>query len=111
MTAIRFLFDESVHGAVRRGCRRRGGLEVRSVEELGRAGLSDESQLRGAHRHGYLLVTSDTDFLRLGAATTDHSGVIMIHQTEIDIGGTIRRLADISTTESLEDFAGRVHYL
>lgn len=79
---MRFLLDEDVHPAVAEIGRGRG-LDVVSVHELGRRGLSDREQLAFAAAEGRLLVTRNRDdFVRLtvecfqtGAA---HRGILVV---------------------------------
>jgi predicted nuclease of predicted toxin-antitoxin system len=79
---MRFLLDEDVNPAVAEigaGL----GLEVLSIHEIGRRGLSDEEQLRFAAFEDRILVTRNRDdFLRLCVlffhASESHPGVLII---------------------------------
>lgn len=78
----RYLLDEDVNpevAAVARG----QGLDVRSIYELGREGLSDRRQLEGAAADGRALVTYNRDDYReltveFFQARKPHSGVVII---------------------------------
>jgi predicted nuclease of predicted toxin-antitoxin system len=58
----RFLIDEDLPGALARALNRRG-WNVRTVEDLGLKGRSDEEILAAAFREDRILLTQDTDFL------------------------------------------------
>lgn len=59
---IRFLLDEHIPAAVLVGLRQKG-VEVSSIQELGRAGLPDSEQIEFARSDKWILVTFDSDFL------------------------------------------------
>jgi predicted nuclease of predicted toxin-antitoxin system len=58
----RFLIDESLPGALAEALNRRK-WNVRTVEDLGLKGRSDEEILAAAFREDRILLTQDTDFL------------------------------------------------
>ena len=78
----RYLLDEDVNPEVATAARGRG-LDVRSVHELGRQGLSDRQQLHGAAADGRALVTYNRDDYReltveFFEARKKHCGVVII---------------------------------
>jgi predicted nuclease of predicted toxin-antitoxin system len=59
----KFLIDEDLLGTLA-GALKRRGWNVRSLEELGLKGRSDEEILAAAFREDRILLTHDTDFLK-----------------------------------------------
>jgi predicted nuclease of predicted toxin-antitoxin system len=83
--ALRYLLDEDVHpeaAVVARGL----GLDVTSMHEVGRRGLTDFEQLGLAARDGRIFVTRNRDdFIRLTVETFraggPHHGVLILPYT------------------------------
>jgi predicted nuclease of predicted toxin-antitoxin system len=61
---ISFHGDENLPFAVIAGLRRRG-IDATSTPETGLMGATDEEQLAFAHQQGRMIITQDTDVLRL----------------------------------------------
>lgn len=79
---MRFLLDEDLTPAVAEIARGHG-LDVVSVHEIDRRGLTDEEQLRFAAREAHLFVTRNRDdFIRLTVAffhaSEPHAGVLIV---------------------------------
>lgn len=68
---VRFHLDESAHGAVADGLRRRG-IDVTVSAEVGPLGASDEQQFSYSRADGRVLITCDAGFLRLAARGVPH---------------------------------------
>ncbi len=64
MRQIKFYLDEHVHRAVSKGLQQRG-IDVLTAQDAGRRGLSDDEQLAFALQDGRVLVTLDSDYVRL----------------------------------------------
>jgi len=109
VTAIRFLLDEHVYGAVASGLRRRG-VEAQTVHEAGRRGLSDESHIEWARARRWVIVPGDDDYLRIDA-TTPHAGIAYYVRNEMTIGDLIGALLSIAETDTLESIADAVRFL
>lgn len=82
---MRFLLDEDVHPVVADAARGLG-LDVVSVHELDRLGLSDQDQLEYATEEGRILVTRNRDdFIRLTVSFFQsgrlHRGLIIVPYT------------------------------
>lgn len=78
----RYLLDEDVNPEVAAAARDRG-VDVRSIHELDRAGLSDRQQLEGAAADGRTLVTYNRDDFRqltveFFRARKPHPGVVIV---------------------------------
>lgn len=76
---IKFYMDEHVAKAVTEGLRRRG-VDVVTVQELGLQAAEDQQHLQRATQEGRVVVTQDTDFLRLHAAGVSHRGIAYASQ-------------------------------
>ena len=70
---ITFYMDEHVAKSVTEGLRR-SGVNVVTVQELGLQAAEDQQHLQRATQEGRVVVTQDTDFLRLHAAGVSHGG-------------------------------------
>lgn len=71
---VRFYTDEHVAKAVVRGLRHRG-IDVVTAAEAGLLEATDKEHLAWAQREGRVMVTQDTDFLRLHATGSEHAGI------------------------------------
>ena len=71
--------DEHVAKSVTEGLRRRG-VDVVTVQELGLQVAEDQQHLERAAQEGRVVVTQDTDFLRLHAAGISHRGIVYAPQ-------------------------------
>ncbi|HET6892198.1 MAG TPA: DUF5615 family PIN-like protein [Pyrinomonadaceae bacterium] len=60
--------------AVAEGLRRRG-VKVLTVQDAGRTGLSDREQLAFASSERRVMVTMDSDFLKLAVEGVVHAGI------------------------------------
>lgn len=107
--ALKYLLDEHISNAIADGLRRRD-IVAHSIYQLGRAGKSDPEQLRFAAEHGYVVVTSDTDFLVLASKTADHGGIVFIADTRRPIGTVIQRLCSFALALS-DSFTNRVEFI
>ena len=86
--------DENVKSAIVDGLRR-NGMNVVTAQERGQRQTDDEVLLETATAEGRLLLTNDTDFLRIHTewmkAGTTHSGIVYWAQ-DFPIGEAIRRV-------------------
>jgi predicted nuclease of predicted toxin-antitoxin system len=107
---IRFHLDENVDPDVARALRQYG-IDVTTTIEAGLRARSDTAQwafVAEAHR---VIVTHDTDFLRLGSHRRDHPGIVYCDKLNHSIGDIIRNLILIYEVLTPEEIAGRVEYL
>jgi uncharacterized protein with PIN domain len=74
MEQIRFYLDEHIPAAVAQGLRRRG-VDILTVQEAGRSGLSDPEQIAFARTTSRVIVTMDSDFLVLASQGVSHAGI------------------------------------
>jgi len=87
------------------------GIEVTTSAEGGLLRASDEAQLKFALSENRVLVTHDSDFLRLDAAGVPHAGIAYCHQELLSIGEIIRDLVLIWEILEPKDIHGRVEFL
>jgi hypothetical protein len=107
--SIRFFFDEHVPTAVAQG-RRRRGVAVVTAYEANRRGLADVDQLAYAYQAGLVLVTQDTDLLRLHARGAVHGGIVYAPQ-QTPIGALIQWLFLIHDVLTPDDMANHVEFI
>jgi predicted nuclease of predicted toxin-antitoxin system len=106
---IKFYMDEHVAKAVTEGLRRRG-VDVVSVQELGLHAAEDQQHLQRAAQEGRVVVTQDTDFLRLHAAGVSHRGIVYASQ-QTPVPQILRGLMLIHDVLTSEDMIRHVEFL
>lgn len=109
MSQIRYYTDEHVARAVIHGLRQRG-IDVLSVPEADMLSATDEAHFAFAFTQGRVLFTQDTDFLRLAASGTHHTGVVYAPQ-HTPIGDVIRGLVLIHQLLEAEEMIDKIEYL
>jgi Domain of unknown function (DUF5615) len=109
VTAVRFLTDEHVAGAVVLGLRSRGA-EVVSAREICGEGADDAVILAAAHSMRCVVITQDADFLRLAQSGIPHAGIVYAPQ-HTPVGTLVRGLVLIFHVLSAEDMAGHIEFL
>lgn len=107
---IRFYTDEHVSRAVIEGLRNRG-LDVLSVPEAGTMGRTDEKHLERARHEGRVIVTHDSDFLRLHAAGHAHAGIAYAAQDKASIGEIIHGLMLIHDVLDAQEMEGCLEFI
>jgi len=110
VTAVRFLLDEHISGAIASGLRR-AGIEAATVPELGRRTRTDTDHLSYAREHGWVFFTSDRRVPAQARALGRHAGVVVGRDQEFRIGEVVRLLADIAERNTMESLASQVVYL
>ena len=91
---ICFHGDENLPFAILAGLRRRG-VDVTSTPEAGLMGATDEEQLAFANEQGRVIITQDTDFLRLHAEGKEHCGIAFYQQGARAIGQVVAALLEM----------------
>ena len=109
---LRLFFDEDVHGGLASALRKRGYDAVHAFE-VGRLGISDESQLAFAASDSRCLVTFNVgDFVQLHiwiGKNREHAGLIVSKQ--LPIGEALRRLLVLLQPEEASSMRGQVRFL
>lgn len=104
MEQIRFYLDEHIPNAVTQGLRRRG-VDVLTVQEAGRSGLSDFEQLAFAFNQQRMMITMDSDFLNLASQLIAHAGIAYANPTRSigELIGSIMLLYDVLSREEVQN--------
>jgi hypothetical protein len=98
VSRIRIQLDEDCQARALAKALQAHGIDAKTTNELGLAGVDDDRQLEAAHPAGRVLVTNNIcDFVRMHgrwlAEGRSHSGIIVFAQQELSIGEAVRRLA------------------
>ncbi len=108
MVSIRFHLDENVSPKIANGMRLQG-LDVTTTQETGLLKASDEIQFRFAQREQRVIITQDSDFLRIASRHPNHSGILFYSTRHSSIGQVI--LEAVSLYHAGEDLRGMVKYI
>lgn len=90
---------------------RQKGIDIVTVHDLGLTGDADVNHLVRATEMGRVLVTADTDFLRLAAEGMEHAGIVFAVQEDTTIGDWVRALELICFVYTADDMKNHVEYL
>jgi predicted nuclease of predicted toxin-antitoxin system len=107
---IRFHLDENCDPRIAGGLRLHGA-DVTTTPEAGLLQASDEEQLAYAVAELRVVVTQDTDFLRLLASGHPSPGVIFFPAQGRSIGQVIRGVLLVWEVYEPEEMANRVEFL
>lgn len=107
---LRFHLDENMPSALASGLRRRG-INVSTTTEAELLEATDLQHLAFALQDGRIVVTHDTDFIRLHAEGNEHGGIIIVSQQSRTIGDMISALLLISQRLSLEEMRRQLLYV
>jgi predicted nuclease of predicted toxin-antitoxin system len=107
---IRFHLDEHMDPDIAAALRQHG-IDVTTTIEAGLRSAKDSAHLAFMRGEGRVVVTDDTDFLRIAAATSDHPGVVYCRRSKHPLGEIIRFLILIYEVYAPADMIGRVEYL
>ncbi|NUN95102.1 MAG: DUF5615 family PIN-like protein [Candidatus Omnitrophica bacterium] len=108
MAEIRFLLDEHISTVVARRLREKG-IEACTLQEIQRGGLPDLEQLRYSNEEGWVLVTKDSDFLRLAGQCCPHAGIVFV-SGRMAISALIETLVALYLAKSRDDFRDFVYF-
>ncbi len=107
---IRFHLDENVNLAIASGLRQHG-IDVTTSRNAELIGASDAEQLQYAKREGRVMVSQDTDFLVIAAATTEHPGLAFARKGTRSVRQIVDQLVLIHAVMTAEEMQGHVEYL
>jgi predicted nuclease of predicted toxin-antitoxin system len=107
---IRFHLDENCDPRIAAGLALHG-VDVTTTAEAGLLQASDEAQLAFAVAQGRVIVTQDTDFLRLAAADQQTPGIAFFPGQGRSIGQIIRDLLLIWEVYEPEEMRNRIEFL
>lgn len=107
---IRFHLDENCDPRIAAGLRLRG-VDVSTTPEAKLLQASDQEQLDYAAEQARVIVTHDTDFLRLAAAGNESPGIVFVSTQSHSIGQMIRSILLIWELYEPEEMQNRVEFL
>jgi uncharacterized protein with PIN domain len=107
---IRFHLDENCDPRIAAGLRLHG-VDVTTTADAGLLEASDEEQLAYAVAQGRVVVTQDTDFLRMASAGKDSPGIAFYPNQGRSIGQTIRDVLLVWEVYEPEEMRNRVEFL
>jgi predicted nuclease of predicted toxin-antitoxin system len=87
------------------------GVQVTTAADAGLLGASDEAHLAYARSQARVIVTHDTDFLRLHASGAEHAGIVYCPSQARSLGEMIRLLLLIWELLEADEIRGRVEFL
>ena len=91
------------------------GIDILTVQEDERSGISDPDVLARATELQRVLFTRDDYFFAIATAhlqtETPFSGIIYAHQQLASIGDCVRDLELLASAGDLEDFENRIEFL
>lgn len=107
---IRFHLDENVDPDIALALRRQS-IDVTTTVKMELRGQIDEAQLAFACQQGRIIVTHDTDFLKIASQTTEHWGIAFCKKDVRTLGEIIRSLVLIYEVLSPDEMKGWIEYL
>jgi predicted nuclease of predicted toxin-antitoxin system len=107
---ITFHLDENVDPDIAEGLRTHG-IDATVTKEENLRGASDPTQFDYAQRSERVLITHDSDFLRIAAKTTEHCGIVFAKSEGYSIGKIVMGCISLYHQFSAEDMRSRVEYL
>ena len=106
---IRFHLDENCDPRIASGLRLHG-IDVTTTPEAELLRAPDEDQLAHAASQGRVIITRDTDFLRLAAAGREHAGIVFCPAQGRSIGDVVRFVQLIWEVYEPEEMRNRVEF-
>ena len=107
---IRFHLDENCDPRIATGLRLRD-VDVTTTPEAGLLHRPDEDQLAYAVAQSRVIVTQDTDFLRIAAAGMGHPGIVFYPAQTRSIGQVIRSVQLIWEVCEPDEMRNSVEYI
>ena len=107
---IRFHLDENCDPRIAAGLRIHG-VDVTTTPEAGLLRASDDAQLAYAVTQGRVVVTQDTDFLRMASAGHESPGIAFYPSQGRSIGQVIGSLLLMWEAYEPEEIRNRVEFL
>ena len=107
---IRYHLDESVANAVAHGLRYRG-VDVTTANDVGLIGATDVQHIAFALPESRVVVSHDSDFLRLDHEGVAHAGIAYCAPRQRTIGQIVNRLTDLWRTRTAEEMSSKVEFL
>ena len=112
MAELRFHRDESIPmpDAIA-GALRRAGIDVTTTQDANLRTTDDASQMTFARNSERVMVTCDSDFLKLAMSVADHSGIVFYAQQSRHVGHVIEWLSLMYGVLDAEDMRGKIEFI
>jgi uncharacterized protein with PIN domain len=107
---LRFHLDENGDSRIAAGLRLHG-IDVTTTPESAMRGKSDEEQLAFALAECRVIITRDTDFLRIAASGQEHPGVVFYPSAGRSIGQIIDAVHMLWEMDGPEQMRNHVEYI
>jgi predicted nuclease of predicted toxin-antitoxin system len=107
---IRFHLDENCDPRIAAGLRLHG-IDVTTTAEAGLVSTTDDEQLAYALSECRVIITQDTDFLRIAAAGRDHPGVIFYPSQSRTVGQVVTLVHLLWEMDEAEQMRNHVEYI
>lgn len=107
---VRFHLDENVDPVIAIALRRYE-IDITTSIEAGMLSSKDDSQLEYALKENRVIVTHDSDFLRIASRGYDHAGIAYCRLSARTIGEIVEAVRLIFEAMTPEEMRGRVEYL
>ena len=107
---IRFYLDENVENQIAKSLRTRS-IDVLTTHEADHIGWKDEQHLEFARVEQRVIVTQDTDFLKLHAEEHPHAGIVYYKPQTRTPKQILRELLVIYEILQPEDMKNHIEYL
>jgi predicted nuclease of predicted toxin-antitoxin system len=108
--AISLYLDENLSPRIAEQLKLRG-VDAVSVRDLELLGDGDNNHLQRATQMGRVLVTMDTDFLRIAAEGGEHAGIVFGAQEDHSLGDWVKLLELLCFVYTAEEMKNHVEYL
>jgi len=107
---IRFHLDESCDPRIAAGLRLHG-IDVTTSNDAGLLNTPDAAQLAFAIAQNRVMITQDTDFLRIATSGQEHSGIVYFAAHSRSVGEAIRGVQLIWEVYEPEEMRTRVEFI
>lgn len=108
--AINLYLDENLSPRIAEQLRLRG-IDAVCVHDLALLGDEDNNHLQRATQMKRVLVTTDTDFLRITAEGAEHAGIVFGAQEDHSLGDWVKILELLCFVYTAEEMKNHVEYV
>ena len=106
---MKFLADEHIELSIVTGLKLLG-IDVISINEAGKRGSDDEEILSFARKNDRVVITRDSDFLKLHSKGIEHAGIVFV-QKFLEIGKVIGEIEKVSMIFEPEHIRNNVVFI
>ncbi len=106
---MRFLSDENIEFSITVALKRLG-IDIVAIDETGNKGAGDKEILAFARENRRVVITRDSDFLKLHSKGAEHAGIIFIPDF-LPIGVIVKEIERVSLLFNPEDIQNSVIFV